>query len=66
MHYLCARCHHEFAAEAEGEIACPNCKAEGGLERVHGVPVAMKLFGMVLAAVAVFALGGGLVSRMVG
>lgn len=66
MHYLCARCHHEFTAEAEGEIACPQCKAEAGLEPVHGVPVAMKLFGMVLAAVVVFAVGGGLVSRLWG
>lgn len=66
MHYLCARCHHEFTAEAEGELSCPNCKAEAGLEPKHGVPVAMKLFGMVLAAVVVFALGGGVLSRMLG
>ena len=66
MHYLCARCHHEFAVEGEGELVCPSCGAEAGLEPIHGVPVAMKIFGMVLAAVVVFAIGGGLVSRLVG
>ena len=66
MHYLCARCHHEFTASTEGELACPNCKAEAGLEQEHGVPVAMKLFGMILAAVAVSAIGGGLLSRLAG
>ena len=66
MHYLCARCHHEFTAEAGGELACPNCGAEAGLEPVHGVPIAMKVFGMVLAAVVVFAIGGGLLSRWMG
>ncbi len=66
MHYTCARCHHQFTAESDGELSCPNCKAEAGLEPEHGVPVAMKLFGMVLAAVAVFAVGGGVVSRLVG
>ncbi|MEM9461184.1 MAG: hypothetical protein AAGF11_43875 [Myxococcota bacterium] len=66
MHYVCARCHHEFSADAEGGIACPNCGAEAGLERAHAVPVAMKLFGMVVAAVVVFAIGGGLVSRLWG
>lgn len=66
MHYLCARCHHEFTAKGEDELACPRCKAEAGLEAVHGIPVAMKLFGMLLAAVVVLALGGGLVGRMMG
>lgn len=68
MHYVCARCHLEFTpkAEAEGEPSCPRCKAEAGLEPVHGIPIAMKLFGMLLAAVVVLALGGGVVGRMMG
>lgn len=68
MHYVCARCHLEFTpkAEAEGELSCPRCKAEAGLEPVHGIPIAMKLFGMLLAAVVVLALGGGVVGRMMG
>ena len=71
MHYRCARCHHEFSAGAPGEdegreLSCPRCKAEAGLEPVHGVPVAMKLFGMLLAAVVVLAVGGGVVGRIMG
>lgn len=66
MHYVCARCHHEFTAEGGGELACPRCKAEAGLEPVHGIPIAMKLFGMLLVAVAVLALGGGVVGRLMG
>ena len=70
MQFRCARCHHEFSAssegEGEGELACPNCKAEAGLEPIHGIPFAMKLFGMLLAGVVVLALGGGLLSRLVG
>lgn len=67
MSYRCARCHHEFAAsEGQDELACPNCKAEAGLEPVHGIPFAMKLFGMLLVGVVVLALGGGLLSRLAG
>ncbi len=66
MHYVCARCHLEFSAAAEGELACPRCKAEAGLEPVHRVPLPMKLFGMVLAGVLVLALGGGLLGRLLG
>lgn len=66
MHYVCARCHQEFSAAAEGELACPRCKAEAGLEPVHGVPLPMKLFGMVLAFVLVLAVGGGLLGRLLG
>lgn len=72
MHYLCARCHMEFTAEAgasesgDSTLACPRCHAEAGLEPEHGIPVAMKLFGMVLATVIVFALGGGVLTRLVG
>lgn len=66
MQYVCARCHYAFSAEAGGELACPQCKAEAGLEPVHGVPFPMKLFGMVLAGVLVLALGGGLLGRLLG
>lgn len=66
MHYVCSRCHHQFSAEGEGELACPRCKAEAGLEPVHGVPLPMKLFGMVLAFVLVLAVGGGLLGRVLG
>ena len=63
----CAQCHHEFSADPdEGETACPNCKAEAGLEPIHAVPIAMKLFGMVVAGVIVLAVGGGLLSRVMG
>jgi len=65
--YRCARCHHEFSAtEGEGALACPKCKAAAGLEPVGEVPMAMKLFGMVLVGVIVLALGGGLLSRLMG
>ncbi len=66
MQYLCARCHHAFSAETESELACPRCKAEAGLEPVHGVPIAMKLFGMALAGIVVLAIGGGLLGRVLG
>lgn len=68
MHYVCARCHHQFSAAGtpEAELACPRCKAEAGIEPVHGVPIPMKLFGMVLACVLVLAVGGGLLGRLLG
>ncbi len=66
MHYVCARCHQGFSAEAEGELACPRCKAEAGLEPEHGVPLPMKVFGMVLTGVLVLALGGGALGRLLG
>ncbi|MCA9655550.1 MAG: hypothetical protein H6712_06030 [Myxococcales bacterium] len=68
MSYRCARCHHEFSApsEGEGELACPSCGAEAGLEPIHGIPLAMKLFGMLVAGVVVLAVGGGLLSRLAG
>ncbi len=66
MHYRCARCHHEFASEGDERLACSSCGAEAGLEPIHGTPVAMKLFGLLLGGVIVMAVGGGLLSRMVG
>lgn len=66
MRYLCSRCHHEFAAESAEGLACPNCGAEAGLEPEHGIPPAMKMFGMLLTGVAVLAIGGGILSRIIG
>lgn len=47
-------------------MACPNCGAEAGLEPIHGIPQAMKLFGALLAVVVVVAFGGGIISRLAG
>jgi hypothetical protein len=66
VHYVCARCHLAFSAAAEGDLACPRCKAEAGLEPVHGVPLPMKLFGLALTFVLVLAVGGGLLGRLLG
>lgn len=67
MQYLCSRCHHAFADEGADEgLVCPNCKAEAGLEAEHGVPPPMRMFGLLLAAVIVAALGGGLFTRLAG
>jgi hypothetical protein len=63
VQYRCSRCHHAF--EGDGE-ACPNCKAEAGLEPVHGVPPAMRMFGLLLGTVIVVAIGGGLLTRLTG
>jgi hypothetical protein len=66
VQYVCARCHQVFSAEPGTALACPRCKAEAGLEPVLGVPLPMKLFGMILASVLVLALGGGLLGRLLG
>lgn len=68
MNYLCARCHHEFSVDGDGDELppCSKCGAEAGLEPIHGIPMAMKLFGAVLGGVIVLAIGGGLLSRIMG
>ena len=66
MQYRCSRCHHAFSHEGDGHLVCPNCKAEAGLEAEHGVPPAMRMFGLLLGAVIVVALGGGLLTRLAG
>jgi hypothetical protein len=66
VQYVCARCHQAFSADAGAALACPRCKAEAGLEPVHGVPLPMKLFGMCLTTVLVLAVGGGLLGRLLG
>jgi hypothetical protein len=62
MQYRCSRCHAAF----EDAEVCPNCKAEAGLEPVHGVPPPMRMFGLLLATVIVVALAGGLLTRLAG
>lgn len=60
MPYLCSRCHTRFDAEADAhEMACPSCHAEAGLEPVKTeVPMAMQLFGTVLALATFLAVLG--------
>ena len=65
MQYHCSKCHHAFAAD-EAPEACPNCKAEAGLEPQKAVPMAMKLFGLLVVGVFVAAASGGLISRIAG
>jgi hypothetical protein len=63
--FACARCHHQFTA-AEDPGVCPNCGAEAGLEPQKGVPIPMKLFGLLVVGVLVAAFSGGIVSRIAG
>lgn len=67
VRYRCAQCHHPFEVPADSEpTACPNCGAEAGLERVHGVPPSMRMFGFLLAGVIAAAVTGGVLSRIAG
>ena len=63
MQYHCSRCHYVLTAPAGtdgdgGELQCPRCKAEAGLEPKAGLPLPMVLFAAFLASafVAVVAL----------
>lgn len=64
MRYHCSRCHYVLEAPAGkdgdgGELHCPRCKAEAGLEPQHKAPLAMMLFSAVLlGALVASALGG--------
>jgi len=61
MQYKCAQCHHAWSVEGESEPhACPNCKAEAGLEPEHGIPFAMMAFGLSLAGAAIASIVGSL------
>ncbi|NVB40772.1 zinc ribbon domain-containing protein [Pseudenhygromyxa sp. WMMC2535] len=62
MPFVCSRCHTHFEAEADAEhMACPNCKAEAGLEPVKsGAPPAMRYFGGILALLGAFAVLGSI------
>ncbi|EDM79678.1 hypothetical protein PPSIR1_16490 [Plesiocystis pacifica SIR-1] len=73
MRYVCSQCHTQFdgaalssgADEDGGEhsghgegLACPNCKAEAGLEVVvEGVAPAMRYFGTVIGIALVGVVG---------
>jgi hypothetical protein len=53
MQYHCSRCHYVLTAPAGkdgdgGELQCPRCKAEAGLEPAVRPPLPMKLFAAVL------------------
>jgi uncharacterized paraquat-inducible protein A len=63
--YHCSSCHAVFEAADEPE-ACPRCRAEAGLEREHAVPLAVKLFGALLAGAIAASVVGGLVGRLAG
>jgi hypothetical protein len=63
VQYRCSQCHHAF--EGDGHV-CPNCKAEAGLEPAHGIPPAMRMFGLLLTVVIVAALSGGIFTRLTG
>lgn len=65
MQFRCSQCHHAFEAP-DDPAACPNCRAEAGIEAVHGVPVPMRLFGLLLGAVILVSAGGGVLSRLAG
>lgn len=61
MPYVCSHCHTRFDSEA-AELVCPNCGAEAGIEPVKpGVPLAMRLFGAILAAAGLAAVVGSVV-----
>ena len=65
MHYRCSACHFAFdSAEEPGE--CPRCHAEAGLELQVAVPLAVKLFGALLACVIMASVVGGLLGRLAG
>lgn len=61
----CSQCHHAFSAEGDRETACPRCGAAAGLEAQTRVPVAMKLFAVLLAGVIVASVAGTLYTVVV-
>jgi hypothetical protein len=65
MQFRCARCHHAWEPSGDPPTACPNCKAEAGLEPVTGIPPAMRLFGLLLGGVLLLALSGGFLGLLV-
>ena len=71
MRYHCSRCHYVLTAPAGkdgdgGELQCPRCKAEAGLEPKTRAPLPMKLFAAVLAFAVVAVVASVLVSALVG
>lgn len=65
MEYSCSACHAVFSADSEPH-ACPRCRAEAGLEARHGVPIPMKLFGVLLVTVLVASVTGGVLGMLAG
>ena len=65
MQYRCSKCHTVIDGEGEPE-RCPTCKAEVGFEAAGKVPLAMKLFGMVVGAAIAASAVGGLMTRLTG
>ena len=64
MEYRCARCHTTFSV-AEGEVvhACPQCKAEAGLEPAgKEMPLAMAIFSLVIGSAVLMTVVGGVLS----
>lgn len=64
MQYHCSRCNHVFAAPAGkdgdgGELQCPACKAEAGLEPAAKTPLPMVLFAVFLAGALLASVVGG-------
>lgn len=71
MQYHCSRCHYVLTAPAGkdgdgGELHCPRCKAEAGLEPQYAAPLPMKLFAAVLGLALVAVLASLLVSVLSG
>jgi uncharacterized paraquat-inducible protein A len=65
VRYHCSACHNVFSAD-DAPSECPRCHAEAGLERQGEIPLAVKLFGTLLACVITAALVGGVVGRLAG
>lgn len=71
MQYHCSRCNHVFAAPAGkdgdgGELQCPGCKAEAGLEPTVKTPLPMLLFAGFLAGALLASVVGGALSLTAG
>lgn len=68
MQYHCSRCHYVLTAPAGkdgdgGELQCPRCKAEAGLEPKAKVPLPMMLFAAFLAFAFLAVVASLVVSR---
>jgi hypothetical protein len=67
MQFHCAQCHHAWGVEGdEPAHKCPNCGAEAGLEPARKIPAPMRYFALLLGAVILSAISGGLIGRFAG
>lgn len=71
MQYHCSRCHYVLEAPAGkdgdgGELQCPRCKAEAGLEPKAKAPLPMVLFATFLAFALVAVVASLVVSTAAG